>query len=119
MLHKLYWELQKLQLKMRVKVFGFNKDRQGKVWLCYFHEVKGNEKMLKKKTALLSLALVGSVFAFVGCSSNEMATSPESAQVTTAPDATATIEGSAGVDIQADPAAQVEPIQSSPAAPQQ
>ena len=49
--------------------------------------------MLNKKTALLSLALLGSAFAIVGCSSNETNTAPESAQVTTAPDATATVEG--------------------------
>ncbi len=68
--------------------------------------------MLNKKTALLSLALLGSAFAIVGCSSNETNTAPESAQVTTAPDAT-------GVEVQADPAAQIEPIQSTPATTQQ
>ena len=75
--------------------------------------------MLNKKTALLSLALLGSAFAIVGCSSNEPRTEPESAQVTSAPDVTATVEGSAGVEVQADPAAQVEPIQSAPATTQQ
>ena len=88
-LHKLYSSLQKLQL------------------------------MLNKKTALLSLALLGSAFTIVGCSSNETSTAPESAQVTTAPDAAATVEGSAGVEVQADPAAQIEPIQSAPATTQQ
>ena len=66
--------------------------------------------MLNKKTALLSLALLGSAFAIVGCSSSE---------TSTAPDATATVEGSAGVEVQADPAAQIEPIQSTPATTQQ
>lgn len=74
--------------------------------------------MLNKKTALLSLALLGSAFAFVGCTSSENMTPPESAQITTAPDTTASAEGSAGVSIQADPAAQVEPIQSAPAVQQ-
>lgn len=75
--------------------------------------------MLNKKTALLSLALLGSAFTIVGCSSNETSTAPESAQVTTPPDATVTVEGSAGVEVQADPAAQIEPIQSAPAITQQ
>ena len=87
--------------------------------LLFLYDVKGNERMLNKKTALLSLALLGSAFAIVGCSSNETSTAPESAQVTTAPDATASVEGSAGVEVQADPAAQIEPIQSTPATTQQ
>ena len=33
--------------------------------------------MLNKKTALLSLALLGSAFAIVGCSSNETSTAPD------------------------------------------
>ncbi len=92
---------------------------RAKFGFAILYDVKGNQKMLKKKTALLSLALLGSAFAIAGCSSNETTTAPESAQVTTAPDATATVEGSTGVEVQADPAAQVEPIQSTPAITQQ
>ena len=68
---------------------------RAKFGFAILYDVKGNERMLNKKTALLS------------------------AQVTTAPDAAATVEGSAGVEVQADPAAQIEPIQSAPATTQQ
>ena len=75
--------------------------------LLFLYDVNGNERMLNKKTALLSLALLGSAFAIVGCSSNETNTAPESAQVTTAPDATATVAGSAEVEVHTDPSAQM------------
>ena len=70
-----------------------------------------------KKTGLILLALMGFGGVAVGCSSQETVESPETAQVTTGAEATATSEQSGAV-VQADPSAQGTEIQSAPAAEQ-
>lgn len=66
-----------------------------------------------KKVGLLSLVMIASSLAAVGCTSTESTHVPESAQMTTTTES-AVQEQQSGVAVQADTAVQADIIQSAP-----
>lgn len=72
------------------------------------------EIMKMKKIGLFAVAVLGFGLAAVGCTSQETVESPETAQVTSATEASVTTEQSGAV-VQADPSAQGAEVQSAPA----
>ena len=66
-----------------------------------------------KKAGLLSLVMIATSLAAVGCTSTESTHTPESAQMTTTTDSAAQDQQS-GVAVQADTAVQADIIQSAP-----
>lgn len=67
-----------------------------------------------KKAGLLSLVMIATSLAAVGCTSTESTHTPESAQMTTTTDSAAQDQQSGVAAVQADTAVQADIIQSAP-----